>query len=210
MAKTEKKNSTTGKGSVEDASQILKQSQKDNAGEGDTSEGNTIDQTGEKLGDGKAGEVLNAGGGDKPTPGEENTPTLGSPSSNTNEPNQPGSPEDDEEKEMVFPIPNADQIESSAQILASQPDLIQAMRLTIERAEAIVTERDQPERMNADDMKAANRARLVLTYGKDFVTARKGNNKGYYNRKSWNMMGTNHMGWVEVTETMPETEARPQ
>lgn len=108
------------------------------------------------------------------------------------------------DNEDPWPIPTAEQIEEYAKKIASNTDQLDAIRQVLKRAEEIASIPNTPVKMTAEDLKAANHTRLVATYGKDFVTARKGNNKQYYTRKSWSQMGKGKMGWTEVTETMPE------
>lgn len=191
MATTVKKNKEPKKGSIEDAAKILKQSKesKDNADDDNAGkESNVI-----PLGSPAPGDTQPPGEGDQAMPTEE---------SGSIDNNQLG--EDVAPSGPDFPIPTAKQIQDSAEMLAKNPDLLEAFKNTIAVAEQIIADRDQPVKLTADELKAENHARIVATYGKDFVTAKKGNNKGYYSRKSWNQMGKNKMGWTEVTEVMPE------
>lgn len=196
MAKTVKKAPPgPAKGSVEDAANVLKTSQqeKDSAGTGDTkaTEGNASDPgPGESGGQEKPAEDLQPSAGEAGTEsGDQDTKAGEEPAG---EPSQP------------YPVPTAKQIEDSAQMLAVNPELLEAFRNTLSRADEIVEERNQPAKKTVEELRADNHEKLVAIYGKDFVTAKKGNNRGYYSRLSWNKMGKNHLGWTEITDVMPE------
>jgi hypothetical protein len=117
--------------------------------------------------------------------------------------------EDDDDYSGDVNVPTDEQIEHSAQVMAKNADLLDACRKTVARAEQIVKEREQGTKKTVEELAAANYQRLVDTYGKDFVTARKGNNRGYYSRKAWNQM-KNKRGWEEVTPNMPELQEAPE
>ena len=126
-------------------------------------------------------------------------------------PEEPVKPEEvqPESKNIPFvPVPNEEQIEMSAQHMVENPDLFDACQRTVDRARAIIAERNAEPKLTVEQMEQKNYDRLVATYGKDFVTAKKGTNQGYFSRKSWNAMGKNKRGWAEVTKEMPEVAAK--
>lgn len=157
--------------------------------------------TGENGGEGGngegAGQTGGEGGGTSQEGGDKSDEGSGE-GSNEEE-------DEDQEDTIPTPVPNAEQIEHSAQFMAVNPDLLDACRRTIARAEQIVREREQGTKKTADELAAEAHERLVKVYGKDFVTAAKGKNRAYYSRNAWNQM-KNKRGWAEVTPTMPELQ----
>jgi hypothetical protein len=106
---------------------------------------------------------------------------------------------------VAIPAPSESQCAEFAKALANSPEHYEAFKKTLAAADAIIAERARGPRKTLAELETDNYNRLVAKYGKDFVTAKKGTNSGYYSRKTWNAM-KNKRGWVEVTKTMPEVQ----
>lgn len=195
------------KGTVEEASKVLEESQKAGEGAGEDKPEEEQGEDQENKGDGKDGGESKEGqeGGAGEDKGDEGDNDEGK-GEGEEKGDEDLEEEDPKKEEIPTPVPNAEQIEHSAAFMAENPDLLEACRQTVARAEQIIAEREKGPKKSAEELAGENHARLVKTYGKDFVTAAKGNNRGYYSRAAWNQM-KNKRGWVEVTETMPELQA---
>ncbi len=119
-------------------------------------------------------------------------------------PEEKPEPEAVEEGPAIVPLPTEEQIEGMTNMLAANPAHIPVMEKCILKAKQIVAAKAAGTPQTAEEKEAAYYAKLVRLYGKDFVTAKRGNNSGFFSRKTWNMMGKDKKGWAEVTKAMPE------
>jgi hypothetical protein len=106
--------------------------------------------------------------------------------------------------EYVVLIANEDSGVVDAEYLANNEAELVKFETLVKEARAIITERNKPKPLSVEEMEGINYQRLVDRYGKDFVTAKKGNQQTYFTRKSWIALGANRNGWVEVTPEHPE------
>lgn len=216
-------------GTVEDAAKALKESQNGGSPE-DKKEGD--DKAGEDNppgagtdGDSPEGQDnSNVGAGDDNTgtgpegeqPPAETPPAMPPIETGANagdnlgpESQNGGSPEVkdrvEEPKEMTTPVPDAEACKEFGERLSNSPAHLEAFRETIAIADRLIAERNAAPKKTLEEMEVVNYQRLVNQYGKDFVTAKRGTNKGYFSRKAWNAMKQKR-GWEEIVKTMPEVQ----
>lgn len=214
MSSNKNKTGGTGKGSVEDAAKAVKRSQEGGTSGESQESGGTEDQGGEqKSGEEQPQDEAGGAGSEGDTkPGEAGagTESAGAGESQESASGEEKKPDKDledlskeESEETDMPVPDAAACEKFAKQLAKSPAHLESFRNTLAMADAMVSEKNKGPKKTVEEMETANYLRLVDTYGKDFVTAARGTNKGYYSRKAWNAM-KNKRGWIEVTKAMPE------
>lgn len=191
MSNNKKRNQNPAKGTIEDAAKALKDNQEGtDSSEETTEEETTEDQleqetSREEQPEGKIGTECDQQGSEQSKPG----------------------PTSSEETTGEVFVPTETEIKAFAQRLADNPHQLAAFRRTLTMAESIIKDQAKGPRKSPEEMAAINFQALVNTYGKDFVTAKKGTNNKYFSRKAWNGMGKNKNGWSEVTKEMPEVAA---
>lgn len=204
MATGKKNQSQGGKkpGTIEDAANALKMNAEGGGPDGEQSEGGEQSKADAGQEGGENAEEVN-----EVKPEEQSGESKGEGQGEGQSETENAEEGEQSEQKHLIPVPNAEEIEHSAQYMAEHHELFEACKKTVERARAIIAERNAPPKLSIEDLAAANYDRIVQKYGKDFVTAQKGNNKKYFTRRAWNNLGKNKQGWAEITKVMPEVQA---